>query len=237
MSSTRGARGALRVAGAALTVALTLGLTGCGVTGTSFQPGVAADVDGTVVSTGRVDSLVGSYCEAIQSVLGQDNNVVPLSFFRSGVAGQLALVTAAEQMAEDYGVEPTSDYDRAVSDIEGQTSELTESQRDAVIEIEAGSTYINAVESAVGAQLLGEEGVADPGPDASVERGVEAFTEWLADHDIRLNPRYGIELDGAAINTRDQQVSVAVSDVAQSGLAETPDQAYAASLPQSQRCG
>ena len=233
MSTTRRVRVSALAAGAVLTLAL----TGCGVSGTGFQPGVAADVNGTAVSTDHVDQLVVDYCEAIKSVLGEDNNVVPLSFFRSGVAGQLALVSAAEQMADDYGVEPTADYDKAVADIESQTTELTEGQREAVVEIESGSTYINAVEAAVGAQLLLEEGVAEPGPDASVQRGVEAFSEWLADHEIELNPEYGIELDGAAINTLDQQLSVAVGDTAKAGLAETPDPAYAASLPQNQRCG
>ena len=133
MSTSRRARVAVATTVAALSVVL----TGCGVAGTSFQPGVAAQVDDRTVTTDRVDDIVDRYCSALEEQLGADGSVVPLSYFRGGVAGQLALVLAAEQLADDYGVEPTTDYERAVSGIEAQTLTLTDEQREAVVEVES----------------------------------------------------------------------------------------------------
>jgi len=233
VSTSRRAR--LAVAGTA--AALTVVLSGCGVTGTSFQPGVAAQVDDRTVTTDRVDEIVGSYCDALQDQLGADGSVVPLSYFRGGVAGQLALVLAAEQLADDYGVEPTTDYERAVSGIEAQTTALTDEQREAVVEVESSSAYIGAVQLAVGAQLLTDEGVTDATNDQVGQRGVEAFNEWLADHEISFNPEYGVTIKDGALVAVDTQLSYPVGEAAKAGVADEPDPDYAEGLPESQRCG
>lgn len=241
MSTTRRRRSLSRSwtgAGAAvLSLGLSLGLSGCGVSGTGFQPGVAASVGDRTVTTDRVDELVSEYCSAIEDILAQQSQVVPLSVFRSGIAGQLALVSAAEQMAEEFGVEPSDDYQRALADIEKQIVDFTETQQEAVLEVEGAATYVAAVQIAVGELLLREEGVATPGPTESGERGREAFITWLDENEVEVNPEYGISVDDAAINTADSSVSFAVGDAALQGMAEEPDPAYAASLPDSQRCG
>ncbi len=237
MSSTRRRRPLTRSWVAASAVAFTLGLTGCGVAGTGFQPGVAAQVGDRTVTTDRVDDVVSSYCSAIGDILAQQAQVVPLSVFRSGIAGQLALVSAAEQMADEVGVQPAGDYRRAIADIEKQITAFTEAEQEAVLEVEGAATYVAAVQIAVGEKLLLDEGVAEPGPTESGERGLEAFIAWLEDNGVELNPEYGITVEGAAINTADESVSFAVGDAAVQGLAEEPDPAYAASLPASQRCG
>lgn len=237
MSTTLRRRSPARTWAAASVAALTLGLSGCGVVGTGFQPGVAAEVGDRTVTTDRVDELVSSYCSAIEDILAQQSQVVPLGVFRSGIAGQLALVSAAEQMADDYDVEPSGDYGRAVADIEKQISDFTETQQAAVVEVEGAATYVAAVQLSVGAKLLSEEGVATPGPTESGERGLAAFADWLDENGVELNPEYGISVEDAAINTADESVSFAVGDAALQGLADEPDPAYAASLPESQRCG
>lgn len=241
MSTTRRRRSLTRswtaAGAAALSLGLSLGLTGCGVTGTGFRPGVAAEVGDRTVTTDRVDALVGDYCDAIEDILAQQSQVVPLSIFRSGIAGQLALVSAAEQMADDHGVGPSDAYQRALADIEKQIGDFTETQQEAVLEVEGAATYVAAVQVSVGELLLREEGVATPGPTESGERGLEAFTTWLDENDVELNPEFGISVDDAAINTADESVSFAVGEAAVQGMAEEPDPDYAASLPASQRCG
>ncbi|WP_341928137.1 hypothetical protein [Nocardioides psychrotolerans] len=237
MSTTRRRRTLARSVAGASVAALALGLTGCGVAGTGFRPGVAAEVGDRTVSTDEVDSLVSSYCSAIEDILAQQSQVVPLSVFRSGIAGQLALVSAADQLADDYGVEPADDYQRALADIEKQIGDFSESQQEAVLEVEGAATYVAAVQLSVGEQILRDEGVAEPGPTEAGERGLAAFTTWLDDNDVELNPEYGISVDDASIDTDDQSVSFAVGETALMGLAEEPDPAYAASLPDSQRCG
>lgn len=231
MSSTR------RTSRSLAAVALAATLTGCGVTGTGFQPGVAAEVGDRTVTTDRVDDLVSDYCAAIEDILAEQSTVVPLGVFRSGIAGQLALVSAAEQMAEEYGVQPADDYQRAISEIEKQIGDFTETQQEAVLEVEGAATYVTAVQTSVGEQVLLDEGVAEPGPTESGERGLAAFTEWLDENGVELNPEYGISVEDGAINTADESVSFAVGDTAVQGMAEEPDPAYTASLPDSQRCG
>ncbi len=234
MSTTALGRTLSLASGAVLAVVL----TGCGVAGTNFKPGVAAEVDRTVVSTGEVDDLVKNYCDAVESdPAATEGSVVPLGYLRSAVAGQLAMVEAAEQLADDHGVEAGEDYTRAVAEIESQTEGLSESQREAVVELSASSVYISAVQVAVGEQLLSDEGGAASNPEAAGQRGAEAFDQWLADHDVRFNPDYGIELQDGQVVNADQSLSVAVGKDATTATLEQPDQEYAARLPDSQRCG
>jgi peptidyl-prolyl cis-trans isomerase SurA len=210
-------------------------LTGCGVAGTSFQPGVAAEVDGQKISTDRVDRLVGDYCDAVREQLQQDGSVVPLGYLRSGVVGQLALVSAAEQLAAEHGVDPTQDYERVVTDLEAQTRDLPEDQRDAVVEVNGSSAYVQAVQLAVGDKLLGEEGEPS-GPEAAGQRGADELNAWLDDHDIDINPEFGIAFEDGQVVSEDTQLAFAVGDTATTSALEAPDQEYAKSLPASQRC-
>lgn len=233
MSTSRRAR----LAVATTTAALTVVLTGCGVTGTGFQPGVAAKVGDRTVTTDRVDEIVGSYCGALEEQLVAEGTAVPLSYLRGAFAGQLALVQAAEQLADDYDVEPTSDYQRSVSEIEAQVADLSEEQREAVVEIEASSAYVASVQLAVGAQLLAEEGAGQPTDEEAGQRGVEAFNEWLETHDVEFNPEYGVDIEDGSLTRVDTQLSYPVGDAAKAGGADEPDPDYSAGLPDSQRCG
>ncbi|WP_134741408.1 hypothetical protein [Nocardioides sp. 503] len=233
--STRGSRaGRVRLAALA-TAVLTVALTGCGVAGTSFQPGVAAEVDGHKISTDRVDRLVGDYCDAVRDQLRQDGSVVPLGYLRSGVVGQLALVSAAEQLAEDEGVEPTQDYERVVTDLESQTRGLPQKQQDAVVAVNGSSAYVQAVQLAVGDKLLADEGKPS-GPEAAGQRGADALKAWLDDHEVELNPEFGIAFEDGQVVSEDTQLAFAVGDTATTAGLEAPDQEYAKSLPASQRC-
>ena len=226
----------LASAGAALTVGLTVSLSGCGVAGTSFQPGVAADVDGRTVTTDRVNELVGDYCDAVRDQLRQDGSAVPLGYLRSGVVGQLTLVSAAEQLAEEVGVEPTDDYQQAIAQLRQQTASMSKAERDAVIEINGSSVYVQTVQLAVGRELLAAEGQRSPDDQTAGQRGVDELNAWLDEHDVEINPTYGIEIvDGEPVDT-ETQLAVGVSDTAKTAALETPDQQYAKSLPASQRC-
>src|SRR5688500_6009522 len=111
-------------------------LSGCGVAGTGLHPGVAAEVGDEQVTVSRVDEVTSNYCTAIREQLRGQNQVVPLRFLRSGVAGQLALVAAAEQFADEHGVEPGPEHDQKVAELEGAVEALPEGQQDAVIAIE-----------------------------------------------------------------------------------------------------
>jgi hypothetical protein len=228
-----------RMVGTIAASALLLGgaLSGCGVAGTGFHPGVAAEVGDDQVSVSRVDEIASNYCSAISEQLRGDNQVLPLRYLRGGIAGQLALVAAAEQLADEYGVEPGRVYDQKVAELQGAVADLSEGQRDAVIAIESSATYISGVQQAVGTQILRRQETAKPTTAEATQAGQEAYHAWLDEHDVDIDPQFGVAVrDGQTVPT-DTSLSYAVGDTAKKGGADTPDPAYAGSLPAAHRCG
>ncbi|MBC9734596.1 hypothetical protein [Nocardioides marmotae] len=210
-------------------------LTGCGVAGTGFAPGVAAEVGDTAITTDRVDTIAASYCDAITPQL--EGQVLPNRYLTSGVAGQLALAAAAEQMAAEHGVEPGQQYAGQVARLEAAVAALPEDQREAVVEVESTNSLVSDLVLGVGRVLAEEQGLADPTEEQVAGLGNEALAAWIEDNDVEINPRYGVELrDGQPLDT-DTETSVAVGEVASAAMAESPDPVYAAALPDSQRCG
>jgi hypothetical protein len=222
---------------AASVLVLAGALSGCGVAGTGFHPGVAAQVGDDQIKVSRVDAIASDYCSAIREQLRGENQVLPLRYLRGGIAGQLALVAAAEQLAEEHGVEPGTQCDQKVADLKGAVAELPEGQQDAVIAIESSTTYITGVQQAVGTQLLREQGTRRPTSEQAGQAGQEAFNAWLEENDVTIDPQFGVELrDGQAVPV-DTSLSHAVGTTARNGDADTPDPEYAGSLPASLRCG
>jgi len=223
----------LGLAAAALLASGLLG--GCGVTGTGFAPGVAAEVGDVSIPTDRVDEVAASYCDAITPQL--EGQVLPKRYLTSGVAGQLALAAAAEQLAADHGVEPGQRYSRQVAQLRKAVAGLPEDQQEAVVEVESAGSLVSDLVLGVGRSVAEDEGTTDPTDEQVAQLGNEALAAWIDDHDVDINPRYGVELrDGQPVDA-DTATSVAVGDVATAAMAESPDQEYAAALPESQRCG
>lgn len=213
------------------------GLSGCGVAGTSFQPGVAAQVGDATVSVREVNSIASSYCSSIEPQLGENNQVLPQAYLRGGVAGQLTLVEATRQLAREEGVQAGADYTRKVADLRAAAADLPADQADAVVEIESSATYLSSTLEAVGRKRLEESGVQDAGPTPAAEEGRKALSAWIEDHDVEIDPEYGVAIEDGQAVPADGSVSFAVGEAARQGSAETPDQAYAASLPDAHRCG
>ena len=213
------------------------GLSGCGVAGTDFHPGVAAQVDGDRISVSKVDDVAGSYCDAIVSQLQGQHQALPLSYLRGGVAGELALKSAAEQFAAEHGVGPGEGYQQKVSQLQTATSQLPADQVSAVIEVESAADYISGVEEAVGEQQLRRQGTSQPGPTAAQKAGKQAFISWLDEQHVQIDPQFGVQIKGDQAVPADTSVSYALSGPAKQGTAQTPDQTYAAGLPASHRCG
>lgn len=221
----------------AVSLLLAGGLSGCGVAGTDFHPGVAAQVGDDTVSVSEVDSTASSYCSAIEGQLQGDNQVLPMRYLRGGIAGQLALVSAAQQFAEEKGVDAGRQYDQKVAELESAVASLPEDQQDAVITIESSSTYISGVEQAVGEQVLRDQGVRKAQASDALAAGQQAFSQWLDDQDVSIDPQFGVEIKNAQAVPTDTSVSYALGDTATKANADSPDQAYAGSLPDSHRCG
>lgn len=208
-------------------------LTGCGVT----SPGVAAQVGEESISVNDVDELTGEYCRAIERQLEGNNQTVPMRYFRGGIAGTLAMRSAARQLAEEHGVQPGPVYDEKVAQLEQSVSVLDEDVREAVIEVESASAYVEAVQAAVGAKLLEEEQASAAEPSDQVARGRKAFRQWLASNDLSFDPQLGVDVVKGQITPTDTSLSYAVGRDATEGAKEQPDPAYAESLPDAHRCG
>lgn len=203
-------------------------LTGCGAV-PGFNPGVAARVGDDTVSMDRVDDVTGAYCRAAEAQF-QDGQVLAQHYLRGQVAGALALRVAADQFAAEQGVTASADYDRAVAQAEEQLSKLPDDQAQALVDVQGVPIYVQAVEKSVGEQQ-GETG------DAATKAGEKAFLSWLAEQDIDLDPRFGVSIDKGTTAAADTSLSYALGDTSTQANADQPDTAYAALLPDSQRCG
>lgn len=221
-----------------LATGLVVGLLGgCAVAGTGFHPGVAAEVGDESITVRTVDRIAGDYCSAILDQLAGNNQVLPQRYLRGGVAAQLTLVSAAEQLAAQYDVEPGEQYDQKVAELQGAVATLSEGEQEAVLAIESSSTYISGVVQAIGDQQLRAEGAPAPTSDEAAAAGRKVFDAWLAENDVEIDPQFGVEIKDGQVVTTDTSVSVAVGEAAKNGQAETPDDQYSRSLASSHRCG
>ena len=193
-------------------------LTGCGSV-PDLNPGIAARVGDETISDSTVRDVAADYCPAVTPQL--QGQAIPRSQLNARVAGSLALRSAADQFAADQGVEAGPSYQEAVDQAEagGQFEGLSDAEKDAAIDVSGAELYVSAV------------------VDAAGDDGAALFQQWLDDHDVRINPRYGVELDGGRAVPTDTSVSFAVSDNATRASGDEPDTTYAATLPETQRCG
>lgn len=216
-------------------VLLGAGLSGCSVAGTDFQPGAAARVGDQTVTTSDVDELTVSACKAFTDRLTQDNQVVPLSLLRSTIAQNLALVAAARQLGEDNGVEPGVSYQRELDSTRAAVGGLPADQIRAVEVLQTSNALVTDVIGQVGVLTAG--GDLTPDSDEAQQAGGEALQTWLGSHEVKLDPKYGIELTGDGIATVDTSISFALSEGAAAGIADEPDPTATMALPATQRCG
>jgi len=214
---------------AGLAVAALL-LTGCGSV-PAFNPGVAARVADSTITTAEVDETAADYCSAVQTQL-EAGQAVANSMVSSQVAGALTLQEAAEQFADAQGVDPDPSYQDAADSLEQGIADLSPEQQDAVRRVNLAPPYVAAVELAAGVEEVGGDD-----PDAAAAAGKKAFAAWLDDHDVRIDPRYAVSFEDGTMTPADTTISFAVSDVAKAGQTPETDPAAGAALPVSQRCG
>lgn len=219
-----------RLVGVGIALATSVLLTGCNSV-PAFNPGVAAQVGDDTISMSTVDDMTAAYCQAAETQL-QEDQALPQHYLRGQVAGSLALRAAADQFAAEQGVTADPSYDAAVKQAEQSLADLSEAQRQAIIQVQGAATYVTAVEKAVGAALGG-----GGGDKAKQAAGQQAFQHWLADQDIRIDPRFGVSISDGASRLTDTSLSFGLSDTSTKADADQPDTEYAGGLPDNQRCG
>lgn len=217
-----------------LMTAATLGvagllLTGCG----SAAPGVAARIGDQELTVRQVDSATSHYCTA----LGELESQVPMSYVRQFVLQLLALRSQAEQIADEYGVEPGSTYLNDVAQRQGTAATKPEEVREDYVDLASTQAYAQDILDQVGKIVLDDQGVADATAEQISQAGVDVFNQWPDVHGVEIDPRYGLKSVDGVLTRVDTNTSVAVGETAKSGLATQPDTAFAESLPTTHRCG
>ena len=214
-------------------------LSGCA--GAELNPGVAVAVGADSVSTSRIDELTVAYCEGLEPQLEANGAVFPMSYVRGYVVRNLTVRAAAEQLAEEYDVELPPGYAESVRSLRDQLAAgFREDRVDDVVEVESVGAYVQAVQTEIGGRLLASEGDSGASDEEKLARGQQAMVEWLAEHPADVNPRYGIKVVDTSLDAPafvDTSTSFPLSENAAKGAQEEPDQAYAATLPSTQRCG
>jgi hypothetical protein len=209
-------------------------LSGCGVAGTDWHPGVAAQVGDEQISVSHVNEVVTQYCNAVKDQLTNPGDAIPLRYLREGVTGELVLVAAARQLGKEYGVDAGDQYTRQVAQLEQAVSQLPQETQDAVIEIESAETYVNDILQGVG------EAVTDgptPASDKAIATGRKELVKWIADNDVEIAPQFGVEIVNGEPKRVDTDLSVAAGGRAQQAVAPSPAATYVGSLPSVHRCG
>ena len=236
MTPTR-ARSSVRPwAGLAVAALVLSWLTGCSAA-PAFEPGVAARVGDDRISVRQVDQVTEQYCRAAERQLSK-GQVIAQHFLRGQTAGALALRAAADQFAAEEGVTADASYDRAVTSAEQSLAGLSEDERQALIDVQGAGAYVSAVELSAGRTILAKRGTSGGAADdrAAQAAGAAAFKTWLADHDVDLDPGFGVSIADGETRPADTSLSFPVSGAAKSGAADSADSTYAATLPDSQRC-
>jgi hypothetical protein len=215
-------------------------LSGCG----SASPGVAVRVGDETLSTTRVDELTVAYCEGVTPQLESGGLVFPMSFVRGYVVRNLTVRAAAEQLADEYGVDLPPSYEQALSALRGDIeASFREDRVEQALEVDSTGPYVSAVELEVGGILLAQAGQSGGDPEKQA-RGQEALEQWMSEHPADVNPRYGVSVTDANLDRPkfvDTTTSYALTPdavaAAKINTDEGPDTTQTATLPRSQRCG
>jgi peptidyl-prolyl cis-trans isomerase SurA len=239
MSSRQPGRHMARSVGLVGLAVAGLVLSGCASTG--IHPGSAAVIGDQSLSMSKVDTTATRYCRAYEPQISQQSQRVPMRYLRQFVAANLSQRMLGEQLAQEYGVQPTSQYAQQVDKVEQTFASASSELRNAVVDVEAGGAYLSTVQVAIGQKLLAESGTPAPTAKAALQRGQVATEDWLKTHSISIDPVFGISADGGQFKTDAGQTSYPLSTLASQGAAaptvSQPDPAYTAALSPSQVCG
>lgn len=216
-------------------------LSGCGLPGTEFHPGVAVEVGDETVSTDRVDELTAEFCTAVEDQIASEGQSIPLAGYKSGIAALLAMISAIDQLNQSYEVTPSADYNSQVAQTKAEATGITGDELDAYLEVLSASAYISDMLTQIGAIELANEGEEDPTVDFQYARGLDELAIWMDREGVSFDPRYGYEMVDGQPKAVDTDLTFAFSEIAKDAKVTTDDGSadpgYVAALPQSATCG
>ena len=223
MSITR--LGRLAVLGAAVAL-----LSGCG----GARPGIAAEVGEETITVDQVDELTASVCAVQEDVPSADPNVpgvVSGERARNSTLQGLILRSIADQMADDYDVETGADFQGQVDQVKLQFRTVDEDKLEAALPAYTSIAYFIDIMGQIGDTT--DNGLSD---EEALTAGIELAQTWEADNGVETNPKFGsFSIGDQEIQSERSDLAFGVSEGAKD--AEEGSESYAASLPESQRCG
>lgn len=222
-----------RLVSAAVVVALSGLLSACG----GANPGVAALVGDTSISTADVEQDSLDFCDAVAPGLTANAQMVPMSYVRGAVISNLVLRAIADGIAQEYDVTAGTTYHNSVAQAEAQAATFPEESRDAYVRMQSSQAYLQDLVSQAANESLAAEGVTSPTAEETSARANELFMEWTESHDITIDPRYGLRVVDGQFASADTGLSFAKSEVATRLLAQDSEPDWAVSLPSAHRCG
>ncbi len=232
-----------RVAVATVGVVIAGLLAGCGVADEGVRPGVAAEVGDAQIELADVEQAAKDRCKILDELAGEGGQPQSGAVVRGYALQGAVLRELADQLAAEYDVEPSERYESFRSQVRDQLGSLDEDLVDRVLDNVSGGAYFEDILVQVGREQLGLRESEDPDGQQGFARGIEIAQDWVAEHPIETNPRFTtLSLGDDRIVTGRSDLSTPVSDFARSALAAGEDPqaegaGYAASLPDSQRCG
>ena len=217
--------GRLAVLGAAVAL-----LSGCG----AARPGLAAEVGEKTITVNEVDELTDSLCAVQKDVPGQDPNapqVVSGEQARNSALQALILRSIADQMADDYGVESGSDFQAQVHQVRLQFGTVDDDLVEAALPAYTSIAYFIDIMRQIGDTTA--NGLSD---DEALAAGIKLAQTWETENGVETNPKFdSFSIGAQEIKSERSDLAFGVSKAAKD--AEEGSDGYAASLPESQRCG
>jgi len=219
--------GRLAVLGAAVAL-----LSGCGG---GARPGVAAEVGAETITVDQVDELTASVCavqkDAPDSADPNVPNVLSGERARNSALQGLILRSIADQMADDYGVETGADFQGQVDQVRLQYRTVDDDKVEAALPAYTSIAYFVDIMGQIGDTTDSE--LSD---DEALTAGIKLAQKWETDNGIETNPKFGsFSIGDQEIESERSDLAFAVSQGAKD--AEEGSEDFAASLPESQRCG
>lgn len=216
----------LRSAGA---VAAVLLLSSCGGT----APGVAAQVEGDRITDEQVDDFAEVLC-AIGGVAGTESGV-PM---KSARFGSLQILMANELTADiaDVDAVPAQSVATILEGMSAAREELSEDQQETFDEVAEEFARSQTAVVELGRDSLEAAGRPTDVPDEEAyAEGQRLLSEYAAEADIEVDPRYGEVVDGA-LQPSSGSLSVPVSDLAVQGASPEVGEELVSGLPATQKC-
>lgn len=220
-----------RRAGGLVAAAAVLVLAACG---DGVSPGVAAQVDDEVITNDEVDDLATVICE-IDKGAGQAGK--PMSAQRATALSVLLGIEIGREVGNLDAV-PQQQVNQSLTAASEARQFVPEDLRDYFDEIVRESTRSAIAVDAAAAAEVSEAG-EPPEPTAVQEQAAQLQQEYLEEHPVEIDPRYGVYQDGQVVSGQGS-VSVPVSERARSFVPQATDDMGAqpaADLPPSQVCG